>query len=99
MGEKLTGDELEILRIGSFSGPEIGSNYWPLLALEGADGKQFDGELIDGLARRGFLTASRRKAARVMPGDPEQEIPDIDCRYDYDLTPAGRAALSREEGR
>lgn len=99
MSERLTVEEIEILRIGRFTGPEIGSNYWPLLALEKADGEQLDGELIDGLARRGFLMASARDKPRVTPGDAEQEIPDIDCRYDYDLTEAGRAALSREEGR
>lgn len=87
--EKLTEDEQRVLAFCPFIGPRPGSNQWVFVELEGVHG-----EVIDGMIRRGLLVGTIARDPRVLvPQYDDLAECDIDLSHDYDLTPAGRAAL------
>lgn len=92
---KLTEAQVKVLETG-FLGPRPGSNAFPLLQL-GMGESRIDGELIDSMIRAGHLEAfPSTDSTTIKGGDagPYGEIPDVELMLRYELTPAGRIAIS-----
>lgn len=96
---RLTGAERALLMHGALAGPRPGSNFWSVLCFDDDENEDW-GAAIEGLVRRGLLAAFPRRDNEPelsVPSEEEDDIPDIDLTHNYDITPAGRAALEAEK--
>ncbi|SFF22237.1 hypothetical protein [Methylobacterium sp. yr596] len=80
----------------SCAAPRPGSNFLPLLALASDDETVFvDGEEMEALYRAGLLLAEPDDNGFVV--EETDEYGGIDADYIWRVSPAGRAALQKEE--
>ncbi len=93
---RLSEMQRRILSVGSFCGPRPGSNAWPLVEFEHPDGP-IGGEIIDDLIRRGLFIGTPKSEPVILHPDKDDLADfEVDCAFDYDLSPRGRAALEQK---